>query len=298
MANQKLLSYLEILGPQQSTGCIKSWKPDTEEEGHIFLYKGDIIYARCGTFSSISAIFIMLAWHGAEVEFEREKKSPKINCNYKTDLIIFQFIGLEDRFQNELEIIRHIHSEANRREQRKTLNLPDIKKYALYLEVDHPDFPPVIYEIKDGGQLLGTDDQCDFQLQSMTVSKIHCRLNLVDQMLTVTDLGSTNGTYVQGRLIDHENVFTGDELILGDLCLQIKGTLKRKLARSTATVAIPNNYKNLKARQQDQNSEPLQPPEITEDIFDSSEDNTRTIHWKNFKKKPKSKGLFDILKKK
>jgi hypothetical protein len=52
------------------------------------------------------------------------------------------------------------------------------------------------------------------------VSRKHCRLERRDQSLTVTDLGTTNGTYLNDqRLVPHQphQVAHGDRLILGTL---------------------------------------------------------------------------------
>lgn len=49
--------------------------------------------------------------------------------------------------------------------------------------------------------LIGRDSQCGLVLQSLDVSRRHCRVELRGAELIVTDLNSTNGTYVDGNRI-------------------------------------------------------------------------------------------------
>lgn len=49
--------------------------------------------------------------------------------------------------------------------------------------------------------IIGSNTTCDIVVASTTVSGQHCRLSLDDSELTLTDLGSTNGTYVNGNRV-------------------------------------------------------------------------------------------------
>lgn len=56
------------------------------------------------------------------------------------------------------------------------------------------------------------------------VSRIHAQLHLENNHLYITDLGSTNGTYITGNRIEAETptaLRKGDELLLGRLQVQI-----------------------------------------------------------------------------
>lgn len=56
------------------------------------------------------------------------------------------------------------------------------------------------------------------------VSRVHAHLHLEQEKLYITDLGSTNGTYLNGtRLNSHEPTVLrkGDDILLGRLALQI-----------------------------------------------------------------------------
>lgn len=60
--------------------------------------------------------------------------------------------------------------------------------------------------------LLGRRDSCDIALRFPNVSSRHCELELVDGYWLVRDLGSSNGTKVNGVRVRAKWVLPGDEL--------------------------------------------------------------------------------------
>ena len=76
--------------------------------------------------------------------------------------------------------------------------------------------------ILDGdGLVLGRQPPSDLVLPSGEVSRAHCRIDIAGQAATVTDLGSTNGTFVNDRRITAPTRLTvGDLLRLGPYVLR------------------------------------------------------------------------------
>ncbi len=67
-------------------------------------------------------------------------------------------------------------------------------------------------------------DLTEFQAETHGISRRHCRIQRRQNQLYVTDLGSTNGTYLNGvRLAPFEDqlIGDGDKLILGTLHLAV-----------------------------------------------------------------------------
>jgi adenylate cyclase len=60
--------------------------------------------------------------------------------------------------------------------------------------------------------LIGRRDSCDIALRFPNVSSRHCELEMVDGYWLVRDLGSSNGTKVNGVRIRAKWVLPGDEL--------------------------------------------------------------------------------------
>ena len=64
--------------------------------------------------------------------------------------------------------------------------------------------------------LLGRGEDCDLALHDAEVSRHHCTIRIRGGEAVVSDLGSSNGTFVNGnRIVSQATVRTGDELKLG-----------------------------------------------------------------------------------
>ena len=67
----------------------------------------------------------------------------------------------------------------------------------------------------------------DIVLPKGNVSKHHCRLVLQNGQLLVEDLGSTNGTYVNGRKIaEATSISTSDKVFVGDFAIRVTGGVR------------------------------------------------------------------------
>ena len=79
-------------------------------------------------------------------------------------------------------------------------------------------------EIKVPGPecLIGRGDDCHLRTQSDAVSRRHCVIRTTENDVTVKDLGSRNGTFVNGEQVAQETVLLdGDHLRVGPLEFQI-----------------------------------------------------------------------------
>jgi pSer/pThr/pTyr-binding forkhead associated (FHA) protein len=63
--------------------------------------------------------------------------------------------------------------------------------------------------------LVGRQAGCDVRLDSPRVSRCHCCLAPVGDGAAVRDLGSTNGTRINGRRVASGQLRPGDELTIG-----------------------------------------------------------------------------------
>ncbi len=75
-----------------------------------------------------------------------------------------------------------------------------------------------------GRLTLGRGADADLQLVDGKVSREHCRIDAIGVRAMIEDLGSQNGTYVNGELISRPTpVAEGDEIMLGDTLLLVAG---------------------------------------------------------------------------
>ncbi len=71
------------------------------------------------------------------------------------------------------------------------------------------------FDLKAVSIVIGRREDCDIVFQDMSVSRRHARLELHRNRYTVFDLGSTNGTMVNGARISKKILEPGDTLVLG-----------------------------------------------------------------------------------
>lgn len=73
-----------------------------------------------------------------------------------------------------------------------------------------------------GQFVFGRGPECHVRPNSDWVSRQHCLLRVEDDAVSLRDLGSSNGTLVNGQLITEEcALHDGDTLQLGPLVLQL-----------------------------------------------------------------------------
>jgi signal transduction histidine kinase/pSer/pThr/pTyr-binding forkhead associated (FHA) protein len=71
------------------------------------------------------------------------------------------------------------------------------------------------FEFKSGSVALGRDNSNAIRLHDTEVSRRHAELRQEEETFRVVDLGSANGTFVNGQLIDQAPLHSGDRLQLG-----------------------------------------------------------------------------------
>jgi pSer/pThr/pTyr-binding forkhead associated (FHA) protein len=87
-------------------------------------------------------------------------------------------------------------------------------------------------KLMDGVNSVGRHDDCLIRIRSSQVSRRHCELHLDMDKLIVRDLGSSNGTFVNGkRVLGQQALKAGDVLTVGGV------TLKIDRAKDSATQA-------------------------------------------------------------
>ena len=64
--------------------------------------------------------------------------------------------------------------------------------------------------------LIGRSPECDIQINSRKVSRLHCCIAQVSTYLVVRDLGSTNGIRINGIRVMEGSLRAGDELTIGN----------------------------------------------------------------------------------
>jgi FHA domain-containing protein/uncharacterized protein DUF4388 len=78
------------------------------------------------------------------------------------------------------------------------------------------------YPLHDSGELvIGRASDLDLVLIEDMVSRKHAKIALQDGNITISDLGSTNGTFVNGEKVKHAQLKEGDRILIGTSILKL-----------------------------------------------------------------------------
>jgi hypothetical protein len=92
-------------------------------------------------------------------------------------------------------------------------------------------------ELEDGTLVLGRGSECDILLNSSAASKRHAELRVQGGTVTLVDLGSANGSRVNGQTVQEQVLASGDSLELADVVLQIELGSHTPVCQQTPKVA-------------------------------------------------------------
>ena len=94
-------------------------------------------------------------------------------------------------------------------------------KFHYGLVVERGPSAGLAYVLGEGETTAGRSGDADIFLGDVTVSRDHVRFHVDDSGLWMEDLGSTNGTYVNGSRQDRAALEAGDEVIVGKFHLVV-----------------------------------------------------------------------------
>lgn len=137
------------------------------------------------------------------------------------------------------------HQPAVEAEQRSWVNRPDHAEVRGVLDGQELSasgmrLSPAFRGAQAGGSLvIGRDPTCDVLIDGLLVSRRHARLTRTEGGSTITDLGSTNGTWVDGRRISATTaLLPGTRAVIGGVpFLQTEAGLA-ELVRSEGNMSI------------------------------------------------------------
>ena len=86
------------------------------------------------------------------------------------------------------------------------------------LETNDPSVDRVTFRLPPGSvKTIGRSPGAEFIVEAALVSRLHCQLTATADSLQVKDLGSTNGTFVNGTRVKTAELKAGDTLAVGRL---------------------------------------------------------------------------------
>jgi pSer/pThr/pTyr-binding forkhead associated (FHA) protein len=89
-------------------------------------------------------------------------------------------------------------------------------------------------EIAKDMTLVGRKEDCDLRLDHKSISKMHCVIVKTDGLLLLRDLGSTNGTRVNGQRVRRAALLPNDQVAFANFKYRVAFGQEEKLAVPSA----------------------------------------------------------------
>lgn len=120
--------------------------------------------------------------------------------------------------------------------------------HQAYLRVLAGPAPGQIFRVGDGGD-LGRGESVSFHVPDSQISRRHARLRSIAGEVVLQDLGSTNGTFVNGERIESRRLRDGDTIGLGrtttlrfTLLAEIDGEIQAQMFESALRDGLTKAY--------------------------------------------------------
>jgi pSer/pThr/pTyr-binding forkhead associated (FHA) protein len=93
----------------------------------------------------------------------------------------------------------------------------DVKLVMFRNDGTRKDFPVVNDTVT-----VGRGETCELRVPLLSVSRRHCQIVVEGDTVTVKDLGSSNGTFVNNKRVTEEVLKPGDRLVLGPVVFTVQ----------------------------------------------------------------------------
>ena len=91
------------------------------------------------------------------------------------------------------------------------------------LRTSGTEIEPLTFRMSSGAvKTIGRAKGADLIIDAALISRVHCRLEAGKDGVVVTDLSSTNGTFVNGKRIERATLTNGDTLRVGRVELMLE----------------------------------------------------------------------------
>jgi len=102
---------------------------------------------------------------------------------------------------------------------------------------ERKDFP-----LGEGITLIGRQDDCDLRIPLSEISRKHAQLIIHEGSVTIRDMGSANGTYINNRRVAEQELTPGDHIIIGPVVFTLQIDGKPQDIRQVRTRVEPRRH--------------------------------------------------------
>lgn len=115
--------------------------------------------------------------------------------------------------------------------------------------------------------VVGRKEDCDLRLDHKSISKFHCVIVRMENTLLLRDLGSTNGTMVNGKRIRRATLKNNDRLNIANLPFKVQISIGNAIERNPqleGTIQISNQDNDADEKDDDANSDQINKDDIVQ----------------------------------
>ena len=95
-------------------------------------------------------------------------------------------------------------------------------------------------QLKEGTNHLGRGDATDFKIADASVSSSHCNIVVANGDISIHDLDSTNGTFLNGQPVQVAKLHNGQTIRLGNVEMMFEATNSESIVPSIALPTAPS----------------------------------------------------------
>lgn len=129
-------------------------------------------------------------------------------------------------------------SKAAAQEVANATQMRNVPTTGWALKANHPTLANRVFPLKDA-TVIGRSADCDISLAAAHLSRRHAQLQIIDGALFVKDLGSANGTFLNGKQVMEARVKRGDELRFDALTFGVMGPADEMAKTTVRSAATP-----------------------------------------------------------
>jgi pSer/pThr/pTyr-binding forkhead associated (FHA) protein len=78
------------------------------------------------------------------------------------------------------------------------------------------------FHLTPGKTIIGRSEECDLRIPLPEISRKHSMVIVSQDTVTVRDLGSANGTYVNNKRVNEQELDPGDHLVIGPVVFTVR----------------------------------------------------------------------------
>jgi hypothetical protein len=113
----------------------------------------------------------------------------------------------------------------------RVFEVPVVRAPEVVIEVREPGRAPRRVPLSGAPVRIGRGSECELVLRDSRASRRHARLHARNGVLVLTDLGSTNGTRVNGHRVTELVLGAGDRILIGETSLVVEAAPAEAVAR-------------------------------------------------------------------